>query len=286
MISYGAPQWLDAWRRTPAPTVLDKGQHDILVVAYGLVRSIPTLVRTMASLTRYGLHGARVFVVAQCAPSDYIAAHAVLNGTDRLQGLVLTQNIQKLKPRRVCTNMSQTRGINHARYYSAHRALIASIDWVADAVVLWRIDTELCAPIDLQAFRPWEHAHRVHVPCQQNGNFINDRFAYGSASAMFAYQRARLLQLRKNCIYGEKATLAAMHAARIELAFSRVCVVRVRADGYVPDVDQAVMLGTIRARSWMHTINRLSPLLQCNITASPSPLCTVNYHKEIRTRLA
>ena len=143
-----------------------------------------------------------------------------------------------------------------------------------------------CAPIDLQAFRPWEHAHRVHVPCQQNGNFINDRFAYGSASAMLAYQRARLLQLRKNCTYGEEATLAAMHAARIELAFSRVCVVRVRADGYVPDVDQAVMLGTIRARSWIHTINRLSPLLECNITASPSPLCTVNYHKEVRTRLA
>ena len=109
MISYGAPQWLDAWRRTPAPTVLDKGQHDILVVAYGLVRSIPTLVRTMASLTRYGLHGARVFVVAQCAPSDYIAAHAVLNGTDRLQGLVPRKHSEVEAATRLYQNESDAR---------------------------------------------------------------------------------------------------------------------------------------------------------------------------------
>ena len=64
-----------------------------------------------------------------------------------------------------------------------------------------------------------------------------------------------------------------MRAAWLRVAFTRTRVVRVRADGYVPDVDQAIVLGRIPARSWMRGINALSQTLRCDPAAEPTPRC-------------
>ena len=166
----------------------------------------------------------------------------------------------------------------HAVYFAAHRALEALVDWRADGVVLWRLDTELRTPVDVRALAPWAHCPDcVHVPCEQNGGYLNDRFAHGGADAMRRFQLARVALLRTRCDYGERCALAAARAARVRIAFTRTRVIRVRADGSVPDVDRAAVLNAIPARSWMKRINALSDALRCDAGAvrkgRPSPRC-------------
>tara|TARA_B100002052_G_scaffold28660_1_gene22251 strand:+ start:41 stop:913 length:873 start_codon:yes stop_codon:yes gene_type:complete len=274
---HGAPRWLYAWASAPAPEPGPE-HRDVLVVAYGLVRSVSTLERTMASFAEHAPRGARLSVAAQCARTECAAAYALLNRS-RPQTLTLTCRAPAPPPpRRVCAavNASATRGAQHAAYYSAHRALVALLDWDADAVVLWRLDTELHAPIDVRALAPWAGCRDcVHVPWMQHGRMLNDRFSYGSAGAMLRYERALVAHMERRCAYGEEAALEAVRASRLRVAFTRARVVRVRADGYVPDVDQAIVLGRIPARSWMRAINTLSPQLRCRPHAAPSPLCTL-----------
>lgn len=276
----GQPSWLHAWiKGAPPEPAADAAARDVLVVAYGLVRSLPTLVRTMASLQQYGPPKARLAVVAQCAPAECSGASALISrhGPQTL-ALVEARAGHSTTPRSVCAdaNASAPRAAQHAVYYTAHRALIALVDWNADAVVLWRLDTELRTPIDVRALAPWTHCHDcVHVPCMQHGTLLNDRFAYGSARAMRRFQTARVAHMQRHCEYGETAALTAARVAHLRVAFTRVCVVRVRADGYVPDVDQSAVLASIPARSWMKKISALSPALRCNATTKPTPQCTI-----------
>jgi hypothetical protein len=272
----GAPRWLHAWAHAPAPAPAPEAWlGSVLVVAYGLVRSVPTLERTLASLSAHAPPGARLVVAAQCARAECAAAHALLNRS-RPQSLTLTCGRVPPPTRRACTagNATALRGAQHAAYYSAHRALVALFDWDADAVVLWRLDTELVAPIDVRELAPWARCRDcVHVPCVQHGGVLNDRFAYGSAGAMRRFEMVRIARMEQHCEYGEEVALRAVRAAALRVAFTRTSVVRVRADGYVPDVDQAIVLGRIPARSWMHGINALSPTLRCDPATAPTPQC-------------
>lgn len=289
----GRPAWLHAWAaRTPAAPAPDAEARDVLVVAYGLVRSLPTLARTLASLRQHGPRNARLAVVAQCAPLECAGAGALLR---RLEpdalALVDARPVAALGPRDVCVAAAAAAAANasasaehaldaprHAAYFAAHRALEALVDWRADGIVLWRLDTELRTPVDVRALAPWAHCPDcVHVPCEQHGGYLNDRFAHGGADAMRRFQLARVALLRTRCDYGERCTLAAARAARVRIAFTRTRVVRVRADGSVPDVDRAAVFGTIPARSWMTRINALSDALRCNATpvGQPSPQCAL-----------
>ena len=281
----GRPEWLHAWtaRTPPAPTP-DAAARDVLVVAYGLVRSLPTLARTLESLRRHGPPNARLAVVAQCAPSECTEAGALLRRQrPETLALVDARPVSELRPRAVCAEANASaehalRTTRHAVYFEAHRALEAIVDWRADGVVLWRLDTELRTPIDVRALAPWAHCSDcVHVPCEQHGEWLNDRFAYGGADAMRRFQLARVARLRAHCDYGERCALAAARAARLRIAFTRTRVVRVRAEGSVPDVDRAAVLGTIPARSWMVRINALFAALRCNVTpvGEPSPQCAL-----------
>tara|TARA_B100000787_G_scaffold127966_1_gene96986 strand:+ start:116 stop:343 length:228 start_codon:yes stop_codon:yes gene_type:complete len=62
-----------------------------------------------------------------------------------------------------------------------------------------------------------------------------------------------------------------LRSLNLRIGFTRTRIVRVRADGYVPDIDKAASLGTIRPRGWMMSANNLSSELRCN---ERTGLCT------------
>ena len=79
----GLPCWLQRWASTAGrkrePKTLGDG---VLIVAFGLIRSIPMLHTTMQSLEKYAPVGARLTVRAFCRSSEVAAVHARLNRTN------------------------------------------------------------------------------------------------------------------------------------------------------------------------------------------------------------
>lgn len=141
----------------------------------------------------------------------------------------------------------------------------------ADAVVVWRIDTRLLNPLDVDALQPWAHPHKIFVPRLQAGGGVYDRFLVSDLTTARASTRYRydsmlaLLNSTANhtCAYGERLMLRAVLALNLSVGYTRTRIVRVRADLSVPDVDRAHVLREIQPRGWMRGMNRYADELNC-----------------------
>ena len=130
---------------------------------------------------------------------------------------------------RACKTRLQ--GNNAWNYLHAMEMLNAGIAHAAraraDAVVAWRVDTRLVAPIDVLRLAPWDHQRRIFVSSEQGGIGLYDRFMIANldaAQAVTEYRLRRLENLTKDegsnasCTYGEplllEAVLQLRHAKR------------------------------------------------------------------------
>lgn len=265
----GMPEWLYLWSmRAPPPP--PKASLRVLIVAFGLVRSLPMLETTLASLTRFAPANATLSVRAD-VPKDLMeATHACLRRRVALRTLnTILFEAHDAPPVHTC-NSSTRRAIEHRNEREA-AYLLKSVDddeWVeADVAVLWRIDTQLVAPIEAPALP----VGRVLLPYLQNGGLLNDRYLVAHVTTAQGLIDARVDLLEKECVYGEQALVRLLHALNARVSFTRTRIVRVRGDGYVPDIDQAASLGKIRPRAWMRWANNLTAALRCN---ERTALCT------------
>lgn len=285
----GSPAWLCDWALSHTTSVVDYGHQDILVVGFGLVRSVPALRSTLAKLHDVPAR-ARLRARVQVAHGEEEATLAEfirVNATLRVETISITTILKRPNPTRECANWLSKLAHRHAtttsstwtpasalhvisavNYGMAHSGL-AEVIGDADVVILWRIDTKFVSP--LHVGEAPQYPNRIFVPWQQHGGYLNDRLVYGTSGAVRRFQEQRQRVLATNCTYGEPVALAAAIAAQVEIGFTRTNVVRVRADLFVPDVDKAV-LGRIRPRSWMTVINRLSLKVRCT-TVGTEPAC-------------
>jgi len=265
----GMPEWLHLWSmRAPLPP--PKASLRVLIVAFGLVRSLPMLETTLASLARFAPANATLSVRAD-VPKDLMeAAHACLKRRVALRTLnTILFEAHDASPVHTC-NDSKKRAIEHRNEREA-AYLLKSVDddeWVeGDVAVLWRIDTQLVSPVEAPALP----VGRVLVPYLQNGGLLNDRYLVAHATTAQALIDARAQLLENECVYGERALVRLLRTLNACVGFTRTRIVRVRADGYVPDIDKAASLGTIRPRAWMRSANNLTSALRCNARTA---LCT------------
>jgi hypothetical protein len=265
----GLPEWLwlwSLWGPPPPP----KAPLRVLIVAFGLVRSLPMLETTLASLARFAPANATLSVRAD-VPKDLMqAAHACLKRRVALRTLsTILFEAHEAPPVHAC-NSSKQRAIEHRNEREAAYLLksVDDDDWVeADVAVLWRIDTELVAPIEAPALP----VGRVLLPYLQSGGLLNDRYLVAHATTAQTLIDARAQLLERECVYGETALVRLLRTLNARVGFTRTRIVRVRADGFVPDIDKAASLGTIRPRAWMRWANNLTSALRCNERAA---LCT------------
>ena len=261
----GMPEWLHLWSmRAPPPP---KAPVRVLIVAFGLVRSLPMLETTLASLARFAPANATLSVRAD-VPKDLMeAAHACLSRRVALRTLnTILFEAHEAPPIHACNN-SARRAIEHRNEREA-AYLLKSVDddeWVeADVAVLWRIDTQLISPIEAPALP----VGRVLLPYLQSGGLLNDRYLVAHVATAQGLIDARAQLLENECVYGETAIVRLLRALDARVGFTRTRIVRVRNDGYVPDIDQAASLGTIRPRAWMRWANNLTAALRCNERAA------------------
>ena len=264
----GMPEWLHLWSmRAPPPP---KAPVRVLIVAFGLVRSLPMLETTLASLARFAPANATLSVRAD-VPKDLMeAAHACLSRRVALRTLnTILFEAHEAPPIHACNN-SARRAIEHRNEREA-AYLLKSVDddeWVeADVAVLWRIDTQLISPIEAPALP----VGRVLVPYLQNGGLLNDRYHVAHTETAQGLIDARAQLLENECVYGETALVRLLRALNVRVGFTRTRIVRMRADGFVPDIDKVASLGTIRPRLWMRSANNLTAALRCN---QRTALCT------------
>ena len=267
------PDWLHDWSlRAPAPE--RNGTLRVLVIAYGLIRSLRMLETTLASLVRFA--PANVALAVRADVPERLLGETLVR---QLQDLSLSDVSVALFPARLSNgtlacNGNARRAAEHGNEVRAARLLLDVHDeWnYSDVAVLWRIDTELVSPIEAPALPP----DRVLVPYLQSGGQLNDRYLVGHVEVVrkLVERRARLLEAE--CVYGEPALVRLLRELRLRVGFTRTRIVRRRADLWIPDVDRAASLGSISARSWMHKINTLSPELRCN---NRTAMCTV---REVR----
>ena len=265
----GMPEWLHQWSmRAPPPA--PKASLRVLIVAFGLVRSLPMLETTLVSLARFAPANATLSVRAD-VPKDLMeATHACLRQRIALRTLnTILFEAHDAPPVHTC-NDSKKRAIEHRNEREA-AYLLKSVDddeWVeADVAVLWRIDTQLVSPVEALALP----VGRVLVPHLQNGGLLNDRYLVAHTETAQGLIDARAQLLEKECVYGETALVRLLRALDLRVGFTRTRIVRVRGDGHVPDIDKAASLGTIRPRAWMRLANNLTAALRCNERAA---LCT------------
>ena len=253
--------------RAPPPP---KAPLRVLIVAFGLVRSLPMLETTLGSLARFAPANATLAVRAD-VPTDLMqAAHACLKRRVALRTLsTILFEAHEAPPIHAC-NSSKQRAIEHRNEREA-AYLLKSVDddeWVeADVAVLWRIDTELVSPIEAPALP----VGRVLLPYLQSGGLLNDRYLVAHATTAQTLIDARAQLLERECVYGETALVRLLRTLNARVGFTRTRIVRVRADGFVPDIDKAASLGTIRPRAWMRWANNLTSALRCN---QRTALCT------------
>ena len=266
----GMPEWLWLWALRAPPPKAPKAPLRVLIVAFGLVRSLPMLETTLVSLARFAPANATLSVRAD-VPKDLMeAAHASLQRRVTLRTLnTILFEAHEAPPVHSC-NSSKRRAIEHRNEREA-AYLLKSVDddeWVeADVAVLWRIDTELVSPIEAPALP----VGRVLVPYLQNGGLLNDRYLVAHVATAQGLIDARTQLLESECVYGETALVRLLRELDARVGFTRTRIVRVRADGYVPDIDKAASLGTIRPRAWMRWANNFTSALRCNERAA---LCT------------
>ena len=265
----GMPEWLHLWSmRAPPPP--PKASLRVLIVAFGLVRSLPMLETTLASLTRFAPANATLSVRAD-VPKDLMeATHACLKRRVALRTLnTILFEAHDASPVHAC-NDSKKRAIEHRNEYEA-AYLLKSVDddeWAeGNVAVLWRIDTQLVSPVEAPALP----VGRVLVPCLQNGGLLNDRYLVAHTETAQRLINARSQLLENECVYGETALVRLLRALNARVGFTRTRIVRVRGDGYVPDIDKVASLGTIRPRAWMRWANNVTSELRCNQRAA---LCT------------
>ena len=236
----------------------------VRVIAYGLIRSLAMLNVTLKSYLQHKPRGPHAELVAycHCHHDDQADAENMLVAAGAAFVYLEPPNTTTLS---VCRTRQQR--AEHANELAAARlAEDASDDALFGYVsVLWRIDTRLVSPIDVARTAPWLHPWRMYLPRTQAGAGLNDRFMYGSANAVHALALQRLEMLEAACAYGEPQLLAAVRAIAMEVGFTSTRVVRVRADLRVPDVDRALVLHAIPARSWMRNMNRFpnASVLRC-----------------------
>jgi|SaaInlV_125m_DNA_1040241.scaffolds.fasta_scaffold01647_5 hypothetical protein len=265
------PEWLHDWAlRAPPPA--PNASVRVLVVAFGLVRSLPMLETTLASLVRFA--PADTTLVVRADVPERLFGEALVR---RLQDLDLrTVNVTLFSARvpngTLACNGSTQRAAEHSNELRAAR-LLKSVDdddaWdEAHVVVLWRLDTELVSPIEAPALPP----DRVLLPYLQSGGQLNDRYLVGHVEVVRKLVERRASLLEAECVYGEPALVRLLRELRLRVGFTRTRIVRRRADLWIPDVDRAASLGSIPARSWMQKINTLSPELLCD---NRTALCTM-----------
>ena len=267
----GLPEWLWLWAlRAPPSPPPPKAPLRVLVVAFGLVRSLPMLETTLGSLARFAPANATLAVRAD-VPKDLMqAAHACLKRRVALRTLsTILFEAHEAPPIHAC-NSSTRRAIEHRNEREAAYLLksVDDEDWAeADVAVLWRIDTELVSPIEA----PSLPVGRVLLPYLQSGGLLNDRYLVAHATTAQALIDARAQLLENECVYGETALVRLLRTLNARVGFTRTRIARVRADGYVPDIDKAASLGKIRPRPWMRWANNLTAALRCNARTA---LCT------------
>ena len=191
----GMPEWLQLWSmRAPPPP--PKASLRVLIVAFGLVRSLPMLETTLASLARFAPANATLSVRAD-VPKDLMeATHASLKRRVALRTLnTILFEARDSPPVHTCNNNAK-RAIDHRNEREA-AYLLKSVDddeWVeADVAVLWRIDTQLVSPVEAPALP----VGRVLLPYLQNGGLLNDRYlvAHVETAQGLIDARAQLLLL-------------------------------------------------------------------------------------------
>ena len=234
----GLPEWLWSWAlRTPPSPPPPKAPLRVLIVAFGLVRSLPMLETTLGSLAHFAPANATLAVRAD-VPKDLMqAAHACLKRRVALRTLsTIFFEAHEAPPIHAC-NSSKKRAIEHRNEREAAHLLMAvdDDDWVeADVAVLWRIDTELVSPIEAPALP----VGRVLLPYLQSGGLLNDRYLVAHATTAQTLIDARAQLLENECVYGERALVRLLRTLNARVGFTRTRIVRVRADGLVPDIDK------------------------------------------------
>lgn len=263
------PEWLHKWSmRAPPPT--PSASPRVMIVAFGLLRSLAMLETTLAGLARFAPTNATLTVHADVPIELMEAARVCLrrHSAPRNVGTTFFE-AHDWSPIHECDNDAK-RCIEHRNEREA-AYLLKSVDddaWVAaDVAVLWRIDTELVSPIEVPALP----VGRVLVPYLQSGGLLNDRYLVANVATARELIDARARLLDKECVYGERALVRLLRELNASVGFTRTRIVRVRADGHVPDIDQAASLGKIRPRAWMMSANALSSELRCN---ERTALCT------------
>ena len=271
------PDWLHHWALRPF--AIPRPSPKVLVVAFGLIRSLEMLETTMASLERFAPATNATFVIRAVVPKNlWRGADARLSAhpTPRLTDALLF-NTQYESPMHTCNNHTK-RAMEHRNELEATRLLksVHDHEWdMADVVVLWRIDTQLLSSIEAPALP----SDRVLVPYLQSGGALNDRYLVGHAVAVRKLVDARARLLEAECVYGEVALVRLLRELGLRVGFTRTRIVRRRADMYIPDVDRAASLGNIKARSWMRIINTLDPALRCDQSRA---ICTVSTPRRMR----
>lgn len=225
---------------------------------------------TIDSLERHAPPSARLIVRAYCDPSIQNETRARIGASP-----LYVQHMKLLTPwlpteSKACA--SQQTKAEHRNEFAASR-LLNGVRSTADAMVLWRIDTELVSPIDI----PPIETERLYIPYLQNGGFLNDRFVIGDPRTMERVQRARFDALCTTCQYGETLLFDVLRTLNLSIAFTRTRLVRRRHDLYIPRVDALATLGRSgQCAAWMKLINTL-PMdqLDCRNTHSLRPVCYV-----------
>ena len=256
------PDWLHAWALgAPTPSAAVR----VLVVAFGLVRSLPMLETTLASLERHAPANATLAVRAVVSTDLFGAANASLRLRARLRMRSVTLfEAHDPVPIETCDSAKRA-AENRNELEAAHLLTSVGGEWdAADVAVLWRLDTELVSPIEAPALP----AGCVLVPHLQSGGLLNDRYLVGHAATVRRLVDARAALLESECVYGEQALVRLLRELGLRVGFTRTRAVRRRADQWIPDIDRAASLGSIAARGWMQRINSLTPALVCdNATA-------------------
>ena len=225
---------------------------------------------TMASLERAAPAGATLVIRAD-VPKDWLeAAHARLlrHSTPRIVSVILFES-KATNGTLACDGDSRRSAEYHNERNAALLLEAVHTEWdAADLAVIWRIDTELVSPIESPALP----VGRVLVPFLQNGGLLNDRYLVGRVATIKTLIDARVALLDAECTYGEEALVRLLQQLNLSVSFTRTRIVRRRSDQWIPDIDRAASLGTIRPRGWMQAMNKLSPALRCNEQAA---LCTL-----------
>lgn len=261
----------------------------VVVLAFGLVRSVAMLSATMDSLERHAPVGTALGVHAYASARIFGAAHARINRTTlQLESVALFDVRMKRAPGLACASDAR-RASEHQNELDAAALLLhlPSHEWNAwnatgAFVVLWRIDTELVSDVELPAAELIAE-DVITVPHLQSGGFLNDRFLVGHSTAVRRIVTARAALLDAECVYGESALVRLVRELKLRVAFTRTRIVRRRANLFIPDVDRAASLGTIAARSWMLRINTIEPTLACN---EQTAVCTMNSGSDTMLRTA